>query len=468
MSFSLFLSFFFYFYFTYLCKVKFCIKFLTFLLMKNTPISREIVDEILSKSGIRQLGLASIREIKRLINDIEIASGEEFIRMEMGIPGLPASAIGIDAQIKALQNGCAAIYPDIDGIPELKSEMSLFIKNFLNIDVSPSSCIPTVGSMMGGMAAFMTMSRADKKKDTTLFIDPGFPVQKQQHRVLGLQFETFDVYNFRGEALKGKLESYLKKGNIHSIIYSNPNNPSWICFTDKELQIIGELANQYDVVVLEDLAYFGMDFRNDISQPGKAPFQPTVANYTKNYALLISSSKAFSYAGERIGMLVLSDHLYNREYEDLIPYFGTPLFGRAIIYGTVYAMSSGTSHSAQYALAAILKACNDGSYRFLDDVRIYAKKANMMKKMFTDNNFYIVYDKDEDKPLADGFYFTIAYPNMSGEELLKEFLYYGISAITLSITGSERTEGLRACVSLVPLEQLPLLEKRLQQFKANH
>ena len=239
MSFSLFLSFFFYFYFTYLCKVKFCIKFLTFLLMKNTPISREIVDEILSKSGIRQLGLASIREIKRLINDIEIASGEEFIRMEMGIPGLPASAIGIDAQIKALQNGCAAIYPDIDGIPELKSEMSLFIKNFLNIDVSPSSCIPTVGSMMGGMAAFMTMSRADKKKDTTLFIDPGFPVQKQQHRVLGLKFETFDVYNFRGEALKGKLESYLKKGNIHSIIYSNPNNPSWICFTDKELQIIG-------------------------------------------------------------------------------------------------------------------------------------------------------------------------------------------------------------------------------------
>ena len=52
---------------------------------ENTPISREIVDEILSKSGIRQLGLASIREIKRLINDIEIASGEEFIRMEMGI-----------------------------------------------------------------------------------------------------------------------------------------------------------------------------------------------------------------------------------------------------------------------------------------------------------------------------------------------------------------------------------------------
>lgn len=436
--------------------------------MKNTPIAPEIVNEIVANSGIQKLGIASIREIKRLINQIEDASGEKFIRMEMGIPGIPASQIGVNAQIEALKNGCASIYPDIDGTPELKKEMSKFVKNFLDLEVSPSGCIPTVGSMMGGMAGFMTFSRARKERDTTLFIDPGFPVQKQQHKVMGLKYETFDVYNYRGDLLKEKLESYLKKGNIHSILYSNPNNPSWICFTEKELQIIGELSMQYEVCVFEDLAYFGMDFRNDISVPGEAPFQPTVGKYTKYYALLISSSKAFSYAGERIGMLVISDYLFNKEYSDLIPYFGTPLFGRAIVYGTVYAISSGTSHSAQYALAAILKACNDGTYNFLEDVRPYGEKAKIMKKMFLDNGFSLVYDKDEDQPLADGFYFTIAYPNMTGEELILEFLYYGISAITLTITGSERTEGLRACVSLIPFEQLPTLEKRLQVFRQNH
>lgn len=436
--------------------------------MKNTPIAKQIVDNVVANCGINNLGTASIREIKKLINLIEDESRTKFIRMEMGIPGIPASEIGINAQIEALKNGCASVYPDIDGIPELKSEMSKFIKNFLDLEVSPAGCIPTVGSMMGGMAGFMTFSRARKERDTNLFIDPGFPVQKQQHRVLGLKFETFDVYNYRGKALKEKLESYLAKGNIHSIIYSNPNNPSWICFTEEELQIIGELATKYEVCVFEDLAYFGMDFRNDISVPGQAPFQPTVGKYTKYYALLISSSKAFSYAGERIGMLVLSDHLFNQEYPDLIPYFGTPVFGRAIIYGTVYAISSGTSHSAQFALAAILKACNEGKYNFLKEVKVYGQKAQIMKKMFVDNGFNIVYDKDVDKPLADGFYFTVAYPGMSGEELLKEFLYYGISAITLTITGSERSEGLRACVSLIPFEQLPVLEERLQIFKENH
>lgn len=436
--------------------------------MKNTPIPADIVDQIVANSGIKEVGKASIREVKRLINDIEKASGKEFVRMEMGIPGLPPCHVGVEAQIKALQNGVAAIYPDIEGIPELKQEAARFVKNFIDLDVNPENCIPTVGGMMGGMAGYMTFVRCRKERDTTLFIDPGFPVQKQQHRVMGLKYETFDVYEHRGQKLRAKLESYLEKGHIHTIMYSNPNNPSWICFTDEELQIIGEVANKYDVFVFEDLAYFGMDFRQNISTPGVAPFQPSVGKYTDNYALLISGSKAFSYAGERIAMLVMSNKLYNREFDDLVPYFNMTKLGRAIIYGTVYAISSGVAHSAQYAMAAIFKACNDGTYNYINDIKEYGEKAAIMKKLFVDNGFKIVYDKDGDQDLADGFYFTIAYPGMSSDELLREFLYYGVSAISLSTCGSERTEGLRACVSLTPRSQFPMLEERLKLFNENH
>lgn len=436
--------------------------------MKNTPIPADIVDQIVANSGIKEVGKASIREVKRLINDIEKASGKEFVRMEMGIPGLPPCHVGVEAQIKALQNGVAAIYPDIEGIPELKQEAARFVKNFIDLDVNPENCIPTVGGMMGGMAGYMTFVRCRKERDTTLFIDPGFPVQKQQHRVMGFKYETFDVYEHRGQKLRAKLESYLEKGHIHTIMYSNPNNPSWICFTDEELQIIGEVANKYDVFVFEDLAYFGMDFRQNISTPGVAPFQPSVGKYTDNYALLISGSKAFSYAGERIAMLVMSNKLYNREFDDLVPYFNMTKLGRAIIYGTVYAISSGVAHSAQYAMAAIFKACNDGTYNYINDIKEYGEKAAIMKKLFVDNGFKIVYDKDGDQDLADGFYFTIAYPGMSSDELLREFLYYGVSAISLSTCGSERTEGLRACVSLTPRSQFPMLEERLKMFNENH
>ncbi len=156
--------------------------------------------------------------------------------MEMGIPGLPAADVGVKAEIEALKKGIANTYPDIQGIPQLKTEASRFVKLFLNIDVNPEGCIPTVGSMQGSFAAFITTSRMYKEQDTILFLDPGFPVHKQQLKVLGQKWETFDVYDFRGDKLKAKIESYLSKGNIAAMLYSNPNNPSWICFTEKELK----------------------------------------------------------------------------------------------------------------------------------------------------------------------------------------------------------------------------------------
>jgi aspartate/methionine/tyrosine aminotransferase len=436
--------------------------------MKETPVSRELVESLLSRLEIGSVIRASIREVVKLVNNLERETGLRYVRMEMGVPGLKAPQIGIDAERKALDAGLASVYPNIEGLRELKDETARFLKLFLDIDISPQGCVPTIGSMMGGMASFMVVNRNDATREGTLFIDPGFPVQKQQVRILGQEFRSFDVYNYRGEKLKDKLESYLETGKVSSILYSNPNNPSWICFTEEELQIIGTLAKKYDVVVIEDLAYFGMDFRHDYSQPGVPPFQPTVAKYCDDYIMLISSSKAFSYAGQRVGMLVMSDHLYNRRYPDLLRYYNSDRFGHSMIFGALYALSAGVPQSVQAALAALFKAINSGEYNYREDVLEYGRKAAIMKKLFTENGFTIVYDTNIDTPLADGFYFTLAYPGMDGETLLRELLCYGISAISLAITGSDRTEGVRACVSMVPRDLFDELEKRLRQFESDH
>jgi aspartate/methionine/tyrosine aminotransferase len=431
--------------------------------MSNSPFSKKIIDEKIRELRIANTGKASIREIVALVNLVEKETGMKYIRMEMGVPGLPPSAIGTDAEIDALRNGVAAIYPMVDGISPLKDEAAKFVKNFLDIDVSPKVCIPTVGSMQGTYAAFMAAANAVSGKNTTLFIDPGFPVQKQQMMVLGQPYETFDVFNFRGEKLRGKLEEYFSKGNICSVVYSNPNNPSWICLTNDELQIIGETADKYDVIVMEDLAYLCMDFRQDLSRPGEPPFQPTVARYTNNYVMFISSSKIFSYAGQRIGLMVISDSLFFRDYPDLQKRFGGTDFGSTITLRLLYALSSGTCHSAQYAMAAMLKKANEGRFNFVEQVKEYGEKAKIMKRLFIQNGFDIVYKNDLDRPVADGFYFTVSYPGMTGNELVENLLYYGISAIALDNTGSCE-EGIRACVSFVKRDQFNDLEKRLKLF----
>ena len=435
---------------------------------RHALISSDLVEPRLRASGLKDLARASIRELKKLVDQLEADSGQKFVRMEMGIPGLPALQVGVDAQIQALKDGVAALYPDIQGTQALKQETARFAKLFLDLEVNPEHCIPTVGSMMGGMACFLTVNRMWADREGTLFLDPGFPVQKQQCKMLGHAYQTFDMYEHRGQKLRAKLESCLKGGKVSSILYSSPNNPSWICLTDEELQIIGELATKYGVVVIEDLAYFGMDFRQDYGKPGQAPYQPSVAKYTENYILLISSSKAFSYAGERIGMMLVSPTVWAMRSPDLLRYYSSDQFGNALVFGAIYALSSGTSHSAQCALAAMFKAVNDGSLDFVKIIREYGEKAKVMKRLFLENGFKIVYDMDLEQPVADGFYFTVAYPGLQSGQLLTEFLHYGISAIALDITGSERTEGLRACTSLIARSQFADLEARLQAFSQDH
>lgn len=435
--------------------------------MKQTPIDPKLIDSLVGELGINDFAKATIREVKLVAARAEKQSRVEFIKMEMGIPGLPAAKVGVEAQMKALGNGIANLYPDIQGLPELKNEASRFVKAFIGIDIAPEGCVPVCGSMQGTFASFLTCSQADSKKDTVLFIDPGFPVQKMQLQVMGVKYETFDVYSYRGERLGEKLESYLKQGNICAIVYSNPNNPSWICLNEEELKTIGQLATQYDAIVMEDLAYFAMDFRRDLSKPFLPPYQPTVGRYTDNYILLISGSKAFSYAGERIGVTCISDKLFHRHFDELAARYGGLTFGPVFSTRMLYALSSGTSHSAQYAMAAMLRAASNGEYDFRSEVSVYGKRAHQLKEIFLRHGFHIVYDKDLDEPVADGFYFTIGYKNMSSGQLAYELMSYGVSAICLVTTGSDQ-EGLRVCTSFIEDHQYAQLEERMSIWEENH
>ena len=426
--------------------------------MKNTPVNYQIARKVIESYHLQDFGKATIREVVAISTQLEQETNTEFIHMEMGVPGLKAAQVGVDAEIAALKNGIASAYPNINGIQEVKTEASRFIKAFINIDVSPEGCVPVTGSMQGTYASFLVCSQCDPKKDTILFIDPGFPVQKQQIVVMGTKYESFDVYEYRGEKLRDKLESYLSKGNIAAMIYSNPNNPAWFCLTEVELKLIGEMAIRYDTIA--------MDFRKPLGKPFEPPYQATVARYTDNYILQISGSKAFSYAGQRIGVTAISDKLYHRTYPGLTQRYGGGTFGTVYIHRVLYALSSGTSHSAQYALAAMFKAASDGTFDFVSEIKEYGHRAQKLKEIFTKYGFYIVYDHDLDQPIADGFYFTIAYPGLTGSELMEELIYYGISAISLSTTGSNQ-EGLRICTSFIKPHQYELLDERLKQFKEN-
>ena len=436
--------------------------------MKNTPVDYQTARKIIDGYGLPDFGKATIREVVAISTQLEQETKTEFIHMEMGVPGLKAAQVGVDAEIKALQDGVASIYPNINGTSDVKAEASRFIKAFIDIDIAPEGCVPVTGSMQGTYASFLVCGQCTPEKDTILFIDPGFPVQKQQITVMGYRYESFDVYEYRGEKLRDILEQYLSKGNIAAMIYSNPNNPAWFCLTEEELKIIGDMANKYDTIVIEDLAYFAMDFRKPLGKPFEAPFQATVARYTDNYILQISGSKAFSYAGQRIAIAAISDKLRNRFYPALKERYGIGRFAESYALTFLYAASSGASHSAQYALAAMFKAAADGKLDFVGHTREYAHRAHRVKELFERHGFHIVYDKDQDEHVSDGFFFTVGYGSMPSSDLVAALLRYGICAISLTSTGSLQN-GVRVCVSQMNREeQYDLLDRRLRDFAQDY
>ena len=434
----------------------------------NIPVSSSALASVLAEMGISDIADATIRQSGAIGRKLEKATSTEFLHLEMGIPGLPPSAVGIEAECAALRSGIASQYPDMLGAEPLKQEASRFLKAFLDIDMEPLGCIPTVGSMQGGFCAFMLCSQLSPDKDTILFIDPGFPVQKKQAQLLGVRSESFDIYDYRGDRLGAKLEEYLSTGRIAALIYSSPNNPAWFNLTEDELKTIGTLATKYDAVVIEDLAYMCMDFRKPLGRPFEDPYQPTVAKYTDNYIIMMSASKMFSYAGQRIAILAVSDALYNRKYPELERRHKMARLGDALVLGIMYAISSGVSHSAQYALAAMFKAASDGELDFVADTSEYARRATLTKKMFLDNGFHIVYSKDGDEDVSDGFFYTVGYKDLGAADLVRELMLYGICSISLSLTGS-RQQGVRICVSQLNSDhQFDLLSQRLSLFAANH
>ena len=436
--------------------------------MKHQVFSEELVASVVKELHVADLENATIGDVLLVASRLEELTGIPFIRMDQGSPGLPANRIGIEAEKAALDRGVGSQYPAAAGVPELKKEASRFVKAFVDIDVSPRACIPTTGSVAASFGAFVACTQCQPGKDKVLFIDPGFPIQKSQLRIIGARWEQFDIYNFRGEALREKLESYLSKGDIAAIIYSNPNNPAWICLEESELAIIGELATKYDVIVLEDMAYFCMDFRRDLSKPYQPPFPPTVAKYTDNYILMLSSSKIFSYAGQRMAVACVSDKLFDREFPALAErYCDAGVFGQTFIASILYMITSGCTASTQYAYAEMMRASVDGELDFSADMKEYARRAERMKKIFTENGFHIVYDYDVTRPVGDGFFFTVGYGNMSGGQLLKELLYYGVSSISLGTTGSEQN-GVRACTSRMREELYPVMQERMKAFHEDH
>ena len=119
---------------------------------------------------------------------------------------------------------------------------------------------------------------------------------------------------------------------------------------------------KHGVIAIEDMAYFGMDFREDYSVPFQPPYQPTIARYMDEVFIVLSSSKLFSYAGERCGLTIMPPKFAEKRYPALRQRFTKAKVLEAFVHGGIYPTTSGVPQASQAGLTALLNATTNGEY----------------------------------------------------------------------------------------------------------
>lgn len=438
----------------------------------NTPIStiEEVISSILIENRIDPKKV-TIREIDMIRRGLTEKLHLEMVGMDMGIPGLPTPSIITRAQRAAITGQACAQYSPFDGLPVLKEATRDFLEAYAGIKVTPKNCIPVVGGMHGCKVNIGIAGKINPEKETLLFLVPGFSVNTLQAQEFGVKTRSLDIHGKYGDDLVAAIETELQTQKIAGILWSSPNNPTWRVLSERELKGIGRLCTEYDVIGIEDAAYFGLDSRMaDRRNPGKAPYFPTIAHHTDLWTMIISGSKMFNYAGERIGVSILSDRVAQIKSEHLRPTFARGDYWNAFVQGGLYSSVASVSQSAQRAFAAALVAATDKrKFDYFEYDRPYEERARKTKRILTANNFTIPYNRDDMGEIGHGYYFTAAHSAFaSGEQLAFAMIPYGMTAVPLVGFGGTRTEGVRICCSRVDGHLFKKLEERARLFNKKY
>lgn len=424
---------------------------------------REKIDSIIKSAGL-DYGEFHIEEFWSAVDHLENKLNFQYVRMDFGVPGLTPPQDGLQThQQTLLQGQIPQQYPPHSGVPALNSAMAQFVSDRLDTPVTGKDFFVTCGATQALFVAQSVAVKLNPKASSVVFLTPNYPPMCAQARFLGMDVHSIEVDGNRGEALLESIRAVFETGTVAAFCWASPSNPGWTVLNDQELAGIAALCKSHNVIPIEDLTYLGMVTSPTATDKTAPVILPSIAKYADDYFLVMSTSKMLSYAGERIGFLAGSKHLLETRNDTLKDAFGVDSVRRAcgsVIFNT----TGGAPHSAQYAVATTLEAINRKEYDLDGVLSVYLERAKTLKKLLQQHGFYLIYATENDDEL-DGFYVSFGYPGLSELALLQELLYLGVTVLPLSIFGSRRSDGVRACVGRLSEDKLAMLATRLKEFQ---
>ena len=249
---------------------------------------------ILPSNRIANLRFSDIRHMTR---ECERLGG---INLGQGLGDLPAPQDVKNGAIDAILEN-RNTYALSEGIPELREAIAVKLHRDNRLSVNPKSEIIVTGGTTGAFAA--TLTALLNPGDGVLLLAPYYGYHLNTILLQGLdpQFLSMAAPDF---ALQEQALLEAVRPNTRAIVLCTPANPSGKMFTEAELRIVEQVANQHDLLVITDEIYehITYDGRRHISPASVGSLRPRTVS-------IMGFSKTFSITGWRLGYVVAPEPL---------------------------------------------------------------------------------------------------------------------------------------------------------------
>jgi len=236
----------------------------------------------LVSNRVAGLAQSAIHEMTRLSQEVEDVA---FLSWAKPTSDTPAHIK--QGAIRAIEDGMVGGYTPTSGLLALKEEIVKKLKRDNKIDADASQIVVTVGAIEALAAAVMAVVDPG---DEVILPSPTYSTHIRQvllasGRPVLVPCIEKDEFCLDIEAIADAITSRTK-----AILYCSPSNPTGTVFSEDQLRLLGDLAQEHDLVVITDEAYEYFVFDDCqhfsiASLPGMEDRTISCFTFTKTYAM---------------------------------------------------------------------------------------------------------------------------------------------------------------------------------------
>jgi alanine-synthesizing transaminase len=224
------------------------------------------------------------------------ARGEDIIDLGMGNPDQPTPQHIVDKLVEVALRKDTHRYSASKGIPRLRRAICQWYKKRYNVDLNPDSeAIVTIGSKEGlAHLALATVGPGD----SILVPNPAYPIHPYGFVIAGADIRHVPLIpgvDFFVELQKAIVDSWPRP---KMLVLNFPGNPTAQCVELDFFEKVVEIAKEYQIWVIHDLAYADLVFDGYV-----APSILQVPGAKEIAIESFSMSKSYNMPGWRVGFM---------------------------------------------------------------------------------------------------------------------------------------------------------------------